>query len=78
MDKHPHLSRMMTQNLAQCVLHLMKLVKDLSLRTVEARLARLVLAQSPTLCVPGMTEFTLSDNCVLGLWTLPLPTRTSR
>ncbi len=26
-----------------------------------------VLAQPPTLCVPGMTEFTLSAKCVLGL-----------
>lgn len=26
-----------------------------------------VLAQPPTLYVPGMTEFILSDNCVLGL-----------
>ena len=28
---------------------------------------RLVLAVPPTLHVPGMTEFTLSENCILGL-----------
>ncbi|HSJ57623.1 MAG TPA: Crp/Fnr family transcriptional regulator [Anaerolineae bacterium] len=46
-----HLARVITQNMARRVLHLMALVEDLSLRTVEARLARLLLeeAQEATL-----------------------------
>lgn len=46
MDEHPALCRTVTQNLADRVVHLMKLVEDLSLRTVEGRLARLLLEQS--------------------------------
>jgi CRP/FNR family cyclic AMP-dependent transcriptional regulator len=46
MDRYPVLCRTITQNLANRVVHLMKLVEDLSLRTVEARLARLLLEQS--------------------------------
>jgi len=46
MDEHPALSRTVTQNLANRVVHLMNLVEDLSLRTVEGRLARLLLEQS--------------------------------
>lgn len=46
MDRHPALSRAITQNLARRVLHLLTLVEDLSLRTVEARLARLLLEQA--------------------------------
>jgi CRP/FNR family transcriptional regulator len=46
MDKHPSLCRLITQNLAERVLHLISLVEDLSLRTVEERLARLLLEQS--------------------------------
>lgn len=45
-DEHPSLSRLLIQNLAQRVLHLMQLVEDLSLRSVESRLARLLLEQS--------------------------------
>lgn len=43
MDESPSLARIITQNLAQRVLYLLTLVEDLSLRTVEARLARLLL-----------------------------------
>jgi CRP/FNR family transcriptional regulator len=46
MDRHPPLSRAIAQNLARRVLHLLTLVEDLSLRTVEARLARLLLEQA--------------------------------
>ncbi len=46
MDEHPALCRTVTQNLANRVVHLVKLVEDLSLRTVEGRLARLLLEQS--------------------------------
>ena len=46
MGEHPGLARVITQNLARRVLHLISLVEDLSLRTVEARLARLLLEQS--------------------------------
>jgi CRP/FNR family transcriptional regulator len=41
-DEHPQLARVITQNLATRVLHLLSIVEDLSLRTVEARLARLL------------------------------------
>jgi CRP/FNR family transcriptional regulator len=43
LDRRPQLARVVTQNLATRVLHLMALVEDLSLRTVEARLARVLL-----------------------------------
>ncbi len=46
MDEHPALSRVLTLNLAARVLHLLGIVEDLSLRTVEARLARLLLHQA--------------------------------
>lgn len=45
-DTHPQLARRVIQNLAQRMLHLVALVEDLSLRSVEERLARLLLAQS--------------------------------
>jgi CRP-like cAMP-binding protein len=40
------LARAITQNLANRVLHLMSLIEDLSLRTVESRLARLLLEEA--------------------------------
>ncbi|MDP2995081.1 MAG: Crp/Fnr family transcriptional regulator, partial [Anaerolineales bacterium] len=43
MDEHPRLCRAITRNLAERVLHLMKLVEDLSMRTVKSRMARLLL-----------------------------------
>ena len=46
MDEYPRLARTITQNLGKRVLHLISLVEDLSLRTVEARLARVLLEQS--------------------------------
>ena len=46
MDEHPVLSRVLTLNLAQRVLHLLGIVEDLSLRSVEGRLARLLLQQA--------------------------------
>ncbi len=46
MDQYPALSRKVAQNLAGRVVHLMKMVENLSLRTVEARVALLLLEQS--------------------------------
>ena len=46
LDPCPGLSRVIIQNLAGRVQHLVTLVEDLSLRTVEARLARFLLEQS--------------------------------
>jgi len=48
MEEHPQLSRVISQNLARRVQHLIGLVEDLSLRTVESRLARLLLEQLST------------------------------
>ncbi len=45
-DEHPALCRVVIQNLANRILHLMSLVEDLSLRPVEARLARFLLEQA--------------------------------
>lgn len=46
LDDEPGLARMVIQNLAERILHLVGLVEDLSLRTVETRLARLLLEQA--------------------------------
>jgi CRP/FNR family transcriptional regulator len=46
LEEHPHLARVVIQHLAARVQHLIALVEDLSLRTVEARLARLLLEQA--------------------------------
>jgi len=43
MDDHPRLCRVITRNMAESVLHLTKLVEDLSLRTVKSRMARILL-----------------------------------
>lgn len=43
LDHHPRLARSVVENLARRVLHLASLAEDLSLRSVEARLARLLL-----------------------------------
>lgn len=43
MDRYPRLAHSVVENLARRVLHLASLAEDLSLRTVEARLARLLL-----------------------------------
>jgi CRP/FNR family transcriptional regulator len=46
LDSQPALARLVIGDLSRRVLHLISLVEDLSLRTVEARLARLLLEQS--------------------------------
>jgi CRP/FNR family transcriptional regulator len=46
LDSHPGLARLVIQDLARRVTHLISLVEDISLRSVEARLARLLLEQS--------------------------------
>lgn len=45
-ERYPDLARALIQNLAGRVQHLVALVEDLSLRTVEGRLARLLLEQA--------------------------------
>jgi CRP/FNR family transcriptional regulator len=45
-ETYPQLCLLITRNLAKRIIHLMSLIEDLSLRTVEARLARLLLEQS--------------------------------
>jgi CRP-like cAMP-binding protein len=46
LDTNPRLARGVIQSLARRVLHLVALVEDLSLRSVDARLARLLLEKS--------------------------------
>ncbi|MGE5251326.1 MAG: Crp/Fnr family transcriptional regulator [Bacteroidota bacterium] len=46
MENHPSLARQVVQDLAGRVMHLIRLVEDLSLRSVEARLARLLLERA--------------------------------
>jgi len=46
LDHRPDMARIILQNMAEHVLHLVALVEDLSLRTVEARLARHLLARA--------------------------------
>jgi CRP/FNR family transcriptional regulator len=46
MDEHPTLARQVVKDLAGRVMHLIHMVEDLSLRSVEARLARLLLEQA--------------------------------
>ncbi len=46
MDEHPPLARQVVKDLAGRVMHLVRMVEDLSLRPVEARLARLLLEQA--------------------------------
>ncbi|MCK6539171.1 MAG: Crp/Fnr family transcriptional regulator [Anaerolineales bacterium] len=46
MDARPALARQVVKDLAGRVMHLIRLVEDLSLRSVEARLARLLLEQA--------------------------------
>jgi CRP-like cAMP-binding protein len=43
LDEYPRLARLLAQSLAERMLYIIQLVEDLSLRTVEARLARLLL-----------------------------------
>lgn len=46
LDTEPRIARPVIQDLAGRIMHLITLVEDLSLRTVEARLARLLLEQA--------------------------------
>jgi CRP/FNR family transcriptional regulator len=46
MDEYPALARQVVKDLASKVMHLVQMVEDLSLRSVEARLARLLLEQA--------------------------------
>lgn len=46
LDRRPDTARVILQNMAEHVLHLIALVEDLSLRTVEARLARHLLERA--------------------------------
>ncbi|KAA3645802.1 MAG: Crp/Fnr family transcriptional regulator [Chloroflexi bacterium] len=46
LDDHPPLARAVIEDLAGRLLHMVALVEDVSLRTVEARLARLLLEQA--------------------------------
>lgn len=46
MDENPLLARKVVKDLAERVMHLIRMVEDLSLRSVEARLARILLEQA--------------------------------
>ena len=52
LDAHPVLARQVVKDLAGRVIHLIRMVEDLSLRSVEARLARLLLDQAEGDVVP--------------------------
>jgi CRP-like cAMP-binding protein len=53
LERHPHIARIIMKNLARRVVQLVSLVEDLSLRTVEARLARYLIEQAElSLIVP--------------------------
>ena len=45
-NRHPQMAKVIMQSLARRVVHLVSMVEDLSLRTVEARLARYLLEQA--------------------------------
>lgn len=61
MDEHPQLSRKISENLAERVIHLMGLIENLSLRTVENRLARLLLDSSSDGGMNRRTWFTQAE-----------------
>lgn len=52
LETHPPLARMIIQDLAGRVLHLITLVEDLSLRKVESRFARLLLEEAQDNIIP--------------------------
>lgn len=52
LDEYPRLARLVIDDLAGRVQHLIQLVEDLSLRSVEARLARLLIDQAEGNLVP--------------------------
>ncbi|MGC9347406.1 MAG: Crp/Fnr family transcriptional regulator [Anaerolineae bacterium] len=47
-DQHPQIAKVIMRSLARRVVHLVSMVEDLSLRTVEARLARYLVEQAET------------------------------
>lgn len=53
LESHPALAHAVIEDLAARVLHLITIVEDLSLRTVEARLARLLLEQTESGAASG-------------------------
>ena len=61
LDDHPQLARAVIQDFADRVFHLIQLVEDLSLRTVESRLARLLLEQAQTGILPRHRWATQSE-----------------
>lgn len=61
LNEYPSLARAVIQDFAHRVLHLIQLVEDLSLRTVEARLARLLLEQAQTDILPRQRWATQSE-----------------
>lgn len=61
LDIQPRFARAVIQDLAGRVLHLIQLVEDLSLRTVESRLARLLLEQAQTDTLPRRRWATQSE-----------------
>lgn len=46
LERHPAMARLVIQDLAERLLHMLSLVEDISLRTVESRLARFLLERS--------------------------------
>lgn len=61
MDQEAALARAIAQNLARRVLYLVSLVEDLSLRTVEARLARFLVEQASAGVVTRQSWATLAE-----------------
>lgn len=61
MDIYPALCKLISQNLAKQVYKLMYLIEDLSIRTVEARLARLLVEQSQNKVVIRQQWFTQDE-----------------
>jgi CRP-like cAMP-binding protein len=48
LDRYPQMAKVIMQSLARRVVHLVSMVEDLSLRSVEARLARYLIEQAET------------------------------
>ncbi len=69
-ELYPKLSQMIIQNLSMRVLHLMRLVEDLSLRSVQSRLARL-LAQTGSSDVLPRRRWSTQAEMAAHLGTVP-------
>jgi CRP/FNR family transcriptional regulator len=69
-ELYPKLSQMIIQNLSKRVLHLMRLVEDLSLRSVQSRLARL-LAQTGSSDVLPRRRWSTQAEMAAHLGTVP-------